>query len=66
MTDTSDVLDEQYKSPLTMNGSTPGAGTRNSRSTACITPRFGLLFTPFWAALSSSTKTAVVRMQLAV
>jgi hypothetical protein len=26
MTDTSDVLDEEYKSPSTMNASTPGAG----------------------------------------
>jgi len=28
MTDTSDVLDEEYKSPSTMNASTPGAGAQ--------------------------------------
>jgi len=41
-----------------------GCGVRGSRSTACISPCFGLLFPLFWAALSIRTGTVVVRTGL--
>jgi len=63
MTNTSNVLDEEYKSPSTVNASTPWAWARRAQLAidGLITPRFGLLFTPVWAALSSSTKRVVLR-----
>jgi len=65
MADQRCVLDEEYKSPSTMNASTAGAGSEcNSRSTACITPSFRLLFTPVWAALSSRIERWGVRTGL--
>jgi hypothetical protein len=60
MTDTSDVLDEEYKSTFNDERELLEPSTRNSRSTACITPLFWAAFHRALGCISSA-ETAFVR-----